>query len=89
MKLLYCIKCQDLVRLFHETRTCECGATGGKYIGDTVAEVFGDGVPFAISNSEFDKALRGRTDNWPGITFEGWIIPRDTKNIRKIDVPRT
>lgn len=89
MKLLYCLECHDTVRLFKTTRTCECGATGGRYLDASKAEVFGDGVPFGILNNEFDEAITERTDDWPGVWFHGFIIPRNSFNIVKIDGPGT
>lgn len=85
MKLLYCLECHDVVRLHRKTRACECGLTGGRYVDDSQAEVFGDGVPFALQNTDFHAALTRRTDDWPGTWFRGFVIPRNADNITKVD----
>lgn len=42
MKLIYCRKCQDVVRLFPEVlRQCKCGACWGRYLDDRRAEFGG------------------------------------------------
>ena len=84
MKLLYCLECHDVVRLFRNSRSCECGATGGQYVDDNNAEVFGEGIPFAIATDEFDAAIAGRTEDWPGVWFRGFVIPFTAKTIVKV-----
>lgn len=39
MKLLYCIYCQDAVRLQKELRACKCGRSRGRYFNEVFAEV--------------------------------------------------
>jgi hypothetical protein len=42
MKLIFCEKCHDLVKLKKKMdRTCECGEFGGKYVDDLNAEIWG------------------------------------------------
>jgi hypothetical protein len=86
MKLLFCADCQDIVRLIDHERTCECGRVGGKYIDQSEVEVFGGGVPFGILNADFDRALRERSDDWPGNWFGAFVIPRNAENV--VNVPR-
>ena len=87
MKLLYCLECHSVVRLFEQPRACECGQTGGQYIDNSKAEIYGDGVPFGIMNDEFDHAITNRTDDWPGIWFRGFVIPENSDNLVRVDGP--
>ena len=41
MKLLICIKCNDVFKLRHDYKECSCGACGGQYIDEVNAKVWG------------------------------------------------
>lgn len=41
MKLLICIKCNDVFKLRHDYKECSCGACGGQYIDDVNVKVWG------------------------------------------------
>ena len=74
MKLVYCRECDDVVRLFDDTRKCECGKTSGRYKpeSETHAEFSGPCVPFALSNTEFQVAVFQRNKD-RSIPFFGWV----------------
>lgn len=69
MKLLYCTKCGDVVRLIHtKWRKCECGKSGGQYNVDLItATVAGECKIFGIPNPFFDEVvfhLRDDSRQW-------------------------
>lgn len=84
MKLIFCTVCEDMVKLMREERRCRCGRSGGAYVGDLEAEVFGDAVPVGISNESFLKAVRTRGDQ-ESTEFTAFVIPRacHTVHVRK------
>lgn len=81
MKLLYCLDCNDVVRLIDIDRKCECGSSGGKYTDESAAVIYGHAVPFGIMNNEFLSAALEGTENWPGAWFRGFVIPSNSENI--------
>jgi hypothetical protein len=60
MKLFYCPKCQDVVKLHDEKpRTCACGENRGRVASDGLTAYLSAGaIPLGFNNSSFLKALR-------------------------------
>ncbi len=79
IKLIYCPKCHDVVRLFFEVRTCKCGSCSGRYLEDGLkAEISKDAVPLGFDNYSFMGAICNRRDIdfGSGERFKAFIIPR-------------
>lgn len=86
MKLLFCPKCQDVVRLFQKRKVCECGASWGEYIDNLYATYGGEAIPLAIGWTSFLNALAVRDDKdhrFLGPTFEGWVVPESSDRFVK------
>lgn len=85
MKLIYCTHCDDIVKLTHEPRTCECGRSGGRYFSDGLnAEIWGDAVPLGIANPSFAEALKNRPKSGhQGSRFEAFVIPEECSTVIK------
>lgn len=84
MKLLLCLACEDIVRLFSEFRTCRCGKTGGRYTNDVNADVWGPCIPVGIDNRTFRDAIIHRTavgEGVDGTGFTAFIFPLHTPHI--------
>lgn len=84
MKLVYCTRCEDLVRLvLTNWRTCLCGQSGGRYRRDELtAHIFGPCVPIGIGNASFQKAREKRTRGpGPGTRFLAFVIPEVCETI--------
>lgn len=62
MKLLFCLRCQDLFKLAFEERSCKCGEVKGKYINMRDAVTNGKGVSLAISNPSLIKTVMKMSD---------------------------
>ena len=82
MKLIYCEKCQDVVRLFQpEMRYCQCRLCGGKYIGKSLAVVFGGPLVLGLTWSSLIVAMRYYKDSCGGRLYDprldlgAFIIP--------------
>lgn len=84
MKLIYCKECGDIVRLFHLPLTCECGASGGVYVNDINAEIWGEVVPLGIDNLSFIEALKGRPKEGEGSLFTAFVIPEECKTVKEV-----
>jgi len=83
MKLLYCVSCQDIIRLrVSEThRYCECGRSWGRYRTERIAEVGGKGRIIGIHNIQF---LKARVPTPEKNRFEGWFIHEPAESVRRV-----
>lgn len=94
MKLLYCKKCDGVINLQSEMKSCPCGECSGKYNADNETATYtGDAIPFAIDNfSFFERALRPNDslgnklyDDWHGRQkIQCWIIKEGNPNANTI-----
>ena len=102
MKLLYCEKCQDVVRLIEKERTCRCGLSGGRYIDDLNAEYWGDSAyPIGFANTSFlaaknaikacrvvkDERLKALIHDEDRV-FIAFTIPDVCETMKKVRKPR-
>lgn len=86
MKLLYCLFCQDIIRLrFNEEKECYCGETRGKYIDKLNAVYSGAGIPLGIQNSSFLTAVEGNMEYGEGYNFAAFTIGKDCQTFRRED----
>jgi hypothetical protein len=78
MKLLFCKKCEDVIRLFSHLRYCKCGETSGKYTNDINAVYWGENaVPIGFANSSLLNAVENQPENHgKGEVFEAFVIPK-------------
>lgn len=77
MKLIFCPRCQDVVRLFDHVRKCDCGLSWGHYVDPLMAEIGGDAIPLGFDNGEMTKALNTASQvkgAGRGITFAAFVI---------------
>ena len=78
MKLLYCVECQDVIRLVKEERKCSCGKVSGKYLDKLHAEYSGEeAVPIGFDNSSLIKAIQSQPDTGRGRRFDAFVIAKD------------
>lgn len=80
MKLIACSKCNDLMVLVNDyTRTCFCGAVGGKYLDDNITAVVNkDALVMGIDNNGLTLAKRMANHHKEvefriDFFFTGWI----------------
>lgn len=81
MKLIYCPKCQDIVRLMSWTRQCICGAAKGRYVDHLNAEISPGAIPLGALNQSFHEALANRPESGLGEHFESFVIPKECPTI--------
>lgn len=85
MKLLYCLKCHDVVSLRQQPRTCSCGVSGGNYHQDELkASYFGPCIPLVFNNQSLDNALTNQPKEGKGLPFEAVVVPEICDTFKKI-----
>lgn len=90
MKLIFCVKCYDIVRLQHEPRECACERSSGRYIDDLNASISGPCIPLGFANTSFINALReqkrnGDKDDGFGREFTAFVIPESAPSVVRVD----
>lgn len=85
MKLLFCKRCQDVVRMQSEFRSCQCGATRGRYLadGDHAEYVGDDAVPLGIANPSLARAILEQPEQGTGRTFTAFVVPRANDKFKR------
>jgi len=91
MKLVMCLKCEDVVRLILDRpRWCECKLTGGIYRDGVNADVWGkDAFVLGFENRSLIKALKNRPDRGDGARFEAFVTPRECPSVKFVRVPKS
>jgi hypothetical protein len=103
MKLILCEKCSDIValRLNLGISRCFCGESGGRYVDELNAEVWGPCFKLGFANSSLIAALRaqkfegdsketmiyGYKRVTKGRDFQAFIIPESADTMKRIDKP--
>lgn len=65
MKLLYCLECEDVIKLKLGTmRHCDCGKVFGRYIDNSHAEVSENAISLAIGNGSLYNAINDSQFNY-------------------------
>jgi hypothetical protein len=95
VKLLLCLKCQDVQKLamYPEAAWCSCRSSWGQYVNDLDAEFGGEhAMLLGIHNSSLAHAIRDQlrlgdiTEGWHaglGRKFEAFIIPESAPTVRR------
>ena len=85
MKLIYCPKCGDMVKLRQYHRTCDCGLAWGKYLDDDLnAVIGGEAIPVVITNDSFRDALEHQPKSGPGYPFDSFVVSANCDTIKFI-----
>lgn len=94
MKLLFCRRCLDIVKLQLESRACQCGQSSGYCLPDGWhAEVKGPAEVVGIANDSFRSALAnllllddareaGVSHDLEGIDIKAWVMTRQAPRVR-------
>jgi hypothetical protein len=84
MKLIFCPNCEDIIKCQESGRTCQCGASGGRYTDNLNAIYWGKAVPLGLANSSFVQALRNQPEDGQGSRFEAFVIPKSCPTFKKV-----
>jgi hypothetical protein len=90
MKLLFCLECQDIVRLSPERRTCRCGRAWGQYLEDNRTTVqTRNSLSLAIAGPDFDRAIKALIANSqsfsPYLFLRAWFNPTSEEDVRYVE----
>lgn len=83
--MILCPKCNDVVKLRAEPRTCACGASYGRYIDDVQAVYGGQAIPLGIANESLAWAVRCQPEAGKGERFDAFVIPKACPTMRRMD----
>lgn len=87
MKLLYCAHCGDIVRLYPEKRSCQCGKSWGHYLEDgaTTVQTY-PGLSLGLANPDFETALKTFVENpryfSPVLAIRCWVNPLSESDVK-------
>jgi hypothetical protein len=85
MKLIFCPKCNDIIKLNYNDQTCSCKTSGGYYLTNGLnAEYWGNAIPIGINWSSFLNTIKYQPQQGQGKTFEAFVIPFKCKTMKKI-----
>lgn len=93
MKLLYCLSCGDIVRIYSDVRACHCGKSMARYTGDRDALVGGLGRIIGVDTKQFYSAVQAaesgfenidRADEGRTCFFPAFVAPDGWPTVRKI-----
>jgi hypothetical protein len=90
MKLLFCLECQDIVRLSPERRTCACGRSWGQYLEDHRTTVqTRNSLSLAMNGPDFDRAIHSLMENskefTPYLFVRAWFNPTSEEDVRYVE----
>ncbi len=82
MKLILCPHCNDLFRMYLETRTCKCGSSFGKHINADDVIVSKDAIIIKMENQDIDECkIKCSKDEIIGIRT--WKIQNRCRKIKR------
>jgi len=86
MKLLICLKCNDIFNLKRFLTQCRCGETSGYYIDHKEAMYDGDNaVPIGFDNNSLVMGIKKWLENKDeGVEFTAFIMPQEHENLKRI-----
>lgn len=64
MKLLNCLACQDIVRMFEEERACKCGKSKGRYENARRVTYSGPSRLFGMNSLDYHRVEPGKEFAW-------------------------
>jgi hypothetical protein len=90
MKLFFCPRCGDIVKMLYKNRSCACGLCSGHYNPDGHTAVIVNGIGIGVSNRSFFSALYKRPEHEVDAktrnqvnTFEAWVTPLNQPRIQQ------
>lgn len=87
IKLLNCLRCGDVVRLYRHTRYCKCKASEGKYVGQYSVEFSGPARILGIEALGYQDAPVSNEVNLSKLKARKWyVVPIESGEVYP-DVP--
>lgn len=93
MKLILCLYCGDIVRLFPERRTCKCGRSWGHYSADNCTTIqSANSLSIGLANPDVHEAIDAlRRDPCafaPDLCMRAWFNPFSEQDVRYAEDPQ-
>lgn len=85
MKLIFCKRCQDVVKGDLVARECKCGLSGIKYLDDLNAIYWGQAIPLGFDNNSLLVAIQNHPTKGLGVRFEAFVIPKTCETFKYED----
>lgn len=91
MKLLHCLKCQDVVKLDYDWRVCKCKESAGYYLPDGINARYGGehAVLLGFSNCSILPAIIASQEkpkeDGSGWRIEAFVIPEDAPTVERVE----
>lgn len=90
MKLLYCLECQDIVRLSPEWRSRRCGRSWGHYLEDHKTTIqIRNSLSLAIDGNDFNQAIRALFEQphsfSPLVFLRAWLNPLCEQDVQYVE----
>ena len=87
MKLIYCKYCGDVYPIAtsnQKINKCRCGRTGGKYIDNIKAGIYGEGaVPIGLANEDLAEADKVQRNMGKAPLLRCWFIRPDVYDYKE------
>lgn len=83
MKLIFCPKCQDVLKLQKFKRECMCRKSWGGYTDEVNAAIGGEAIPIGFGNNSFKDAIRMKPRDTRSVKFNAFVIPKKCESIKK------
>jgi hypothetical protein len=74
MKLVHCLLCGDIVALRPRERSCECGASSGRYVDHIWVEVIGPCRVLGTRNDQIRHSLAVEHVPHVGPNYRWWVV---------------
>lgn len=84
MKLIFCPRCQDIVKLHQQVTTCKCGRSHGAYLDGYNAVYCGDAIPLGIINDTIAYAIENQPASGKGKQFNAFVIPKKCPTFKRV-----
>lgn len=87
IKLLNCMRCGDILRMYRYTRVCKCKASQGKYIGQFSVEFEGPARILGIDALGYHDAPTTNEGNLSKLKARSWyVIPTGSGEVTMGDL---
>ena len=85
LRLLLCIGCKDIFRVFETERKCKCGAISGTMSDGRVLYTGGEKcIPITFDGTSLTKAICGDSETRDGYEFKCYVAPVNTKDFQSL-----
>lgn len=82
VKLMNCLACGDVVRLFRQPRYCRCRRCSGKYVAQYVVEVSGPARILGLRVADYLEAPLSAEASLSKVKEYGWyVVPIDSGEV--------